>query len=85
MFAVTGSWRVDAELDADQLSHIAETVRQQAGFVRGYWGQEPGDTALAHAFVVFDDQATAEVMAEGVRGAIPSAQLRVVAILATAD
>lgn len=84
MFAVTGTWRVDAVLESDQLAHIAETVRQQAGFVRGFWGQEPDEAALAHAFVVFDDDATAESMAQGVRAAIPSSSLRVFRILTDA-
>ncbi|HST82861.1 MAG TPA: hypothetical protein VLL08_14095 [Kineosporiaceae bacterium] len=85
MYAVTGSWQVDTALDAEQLAHIPETVRHHGGFVRGYWGQEPNDTTLAHAFVVFDDLTAAEAMAQGVRAAIPSANLSILRILASAE
>ena len=84
MFAVIGSWAVDAELDAEQLAHITANVRQQPGFVRGYWGQEPDSRGLAHAVVILEDKASADAMAEGVKTAIPAASLRVVQILAEA-
>lgn len=41
LFAIIGEWPVEARLDAQQLAHIAANVRQQPGFVHGYWGQEP--------------------------------------------
>jgi hypothetical protein len=84
MFAIIGRWRVDAALDAEQLGHIATTVRKQPGFVRGYWGQEIGDATYAHALVILEDEASAQTMASGVRAAIPSAELRVVRVLAGA-
>lgn len=84
MFAIVGSWPVAEALDAQQLEHIATTVRQQPGFVRGYWGQEPGDAGTAHAIVVFDDEDTARRMAEGVEAAIPSASVRIIRVLADA-
>lgn len=84
MFAVIGTWQVDGALDAEQLTHIADTVRQQEGFVRGYWGQEPDDVTLAHAVVILEDEAQAQTMAEGVRAAISSAQLRVIRVLTDA-
>lgn len=84
MFAIIGTWQVDEALDSEQLAHIATNVRQQPGFVRGYWGQEVDNVALAHAVVLLDDEASAEKMAEGVKAAIPSATLRVVRILADA-
>jgi hypothetical protein len=85
MFAVTGTWQVDGVLEAEQLAHIAEIVRQQPGFVRGFWGQAPDDSTLAHSFVLFEDEAAAEGMAKSVRDAIPSASVRVVQILADAS
>ncbi len=84
MFAIIGSWPVDAELDSDQLAHIVANVRQQPGFVRGYWGQEADDVASAHAVVILEDEASAHIMAEGVKAAIPSAALRIVQVLAQA-
>lgn len=84
MFAVIGTWSVDGALESEQLTHIADTVRQQPGFVHGYWGQETHDLALAHAVVILEDEAQAQTMAEGVRAAISSAQLRVVRVLAEA-
>jgi hypothetical protein len=84
VFAVIGTWQVDGALESDQLTHIADTVRQQEGFIRGYWGQEPDDVTLAHAVVILEGEAQAQAMAEGVTAAISSAQLRVVRVLADA-
>jgi len=84
MFAIVGTWRVDGALDSEQLAHIVATVRQQTGFVRGYWGQEVDDVEHAHAMVVLEDEASAQTLADGVRSAIPSATLRVVEVLAEA-
>jgi hypothetical protein len=84
VFAIIGNWPVDAELDSDQLAHITANVRQQPGLVRGYWGQEADDVATAHAVVFLADEASARMMAEGVKAAIPSAAIRIVRILAEA-
>jgi hypothetical protein len=84
MFAIVGTWRVDGALESEQLEHIAANVRQQPGFVRGYWGQEVDDVEHAHAMVILEDKASAETMAAGVRAAIPSATLRVLEVLADA-
>jgi hypothetical protein len=81
-FAIIGTWQVDEALDSEQLAHIVSNVRQQPGFVRGYWGQEVDDVAFAHAVVLLDDEVSAQRMAEGVKAAIPSAILRVVRVLA---
>lgn len=84
MFAIIGDWSVGAELDSEQLSHITANVRQQPGFVRGYWGQEPDDVATAHAVVIFEDEASARTMADGIKAAIPSPSLRIVRVMADA-
>lgn len=84
MFAIIGSWPVDTELDSEQLAHISANVRQQPGFVRGHWGQQADDVATGHAVVIREDEASAQMMAEGVKAAIPSAVLRVVRVLAEA-
>lgn len=73
LFAIIGEWQVDAELDDQQLAHIAANVRQQPGFVRGYWGQEPDTVRSAQAVVILEDEASAQAMAHGVKAAIPSA------------
>ena len=84
MFAVTGTWPVDQLLEPKQLAHIAETVGTMPGFVRGYWGQGPSDAAEAHAFVVLENEASADALARAVAEAIPSASLVVFRVLATA-
>jgi hypothetical protein len=84
VFAIIGNWQVEKALDGEQLEHIAATVRQQPGFVRGYWGQEPDAESLAHAIVILEDETSAYEMAEGVKAAIPSASLRIIRILADA-
>ena len=65
-------------------THITSNVRQQPGFVHGYWGREPGSPSSAHAIVVFEDEATACALADGIRAAIPDATLRIVEVLAEA-
>jgi hypothetical protein len=84
LFAIIGEWPVDAQLDAQQLAHIAANVRQQQGFVRGYWGQEPDAVTSAHAVVILEDEGSAHAMAEGVMAAIPTASLRIVRVMAEA-
>jgi hypothetical protein len=84
VFAVAGTWPVDELIDAEQLAHIAETVRTMGGFVQGFWGQEPSDVTRAHAFVVLQDEASANAMARAVREAIPAASVTVLKVLATA-
>ena len=84
MFAIIGEWPVDGSMDAQQLAHIAATVRQQPGFVRGYWGQEPDTVGSAQAVVVLEDEDSARAMAEGISAAIPAATVRVIRVLAEA-
>ncbi|WP_157575054.1 hypothetical protein [Jiangella muralis] len=84
MFAIIGDWPVEEALDAQQLAHIVETVKQHPGFVRGYWGQAPDDAGRAHAIVVLDDEVAARSMAAGVTAAIPSASIRIIRVLADA-
>jgi hypothetical protein len=84
LFAIIGNWQVEEVLDGAQLEHIAANVRQQPGFIRGYWGQERDSMALAHAVVILEDESSAVEMANGVKAAIPSASLRIVRVLADA-
>jgi hypothetical protein len=84
VFAIIGTWPVEGPLDAAALEHIAANVSQQAGFVRGFWGQEPGSDSEAHAVVVLQDEASARSMADGITAAIPSASVQVVQVLADA-
>jgi hypothetical protein len=84
MHAVVGQWPVDSKLEASELEHIASTVQRQVGFTRGYWGQDPHDGAVAHAFVVFDDEQAARTFAEGVQAVIAGARLSVFEVLVDA-
>ena len=84
MFAIIGTWPVEGPLDSAALEHIATTVSQQPGFVRGFWGQTPESDSEAHAVVVLQDEASARSMAEGISAAIPAASVQVVQVLAEA-
>jgi hypothetical protein len=84
MHAVVGQWPVESKLEASEIEHIASTVQRQVGPTRGYWGQEPHDGAVAHAFVVFNDEQAARTIAEGVQAAIAAARLSVFKVLVDA-
>ena len=66
MYAVVGSWRMDAERAAEQervlVEQIVPGVKQSPGFVTAYWCRTLDDSE-AVSFVAFDDQAHAEAFA----------------------
>lgn len=62
MFAVTGTWSMDASLKEEQLRVLpilVEGVRQNPGFVRGFWADDLDDPSRSVTFIVFEtlDQA----------------------------
>src|SRR4051794_26479782 len=64
MFAVVGTWSMDASMREHQaavLPHLVNGVRQNAGFVRGFWCDDVEDPGVSLTFVVFEtlDQARA--------------------------
>lgn len=66
MYAVVGSWRMDAEREAKQKQVLTERivpkVRQSPGFVTAYWCRTLDDSE-AVSFVAFDERAQAEAFA----------------------
>jgi hypothetical protein len=78
---VVGTWDVDGHVPPEDVEHIAATVKEEDGFERGYWGQAPGDSSLAHAVVVFASQDAAASFADGVRRAIPPAKLSLIEVM----
>jgi len=62
MFAVTGTWTMDASMREAQLSalpRLVEGVKQNPGFIRGYWADDIDDPSKSVTFIVFEtlDQA----------------------------
>jgi hypothetical protein len=97
MYAVVGSWKMDAGL-ADQQQHVLKedivpAVKAAPGFVSAYWCHS-ADWTDAVSFVTFDDRAHAEQFASYVQsdphgrdqnGVASGAEgLRVVEVIATA-
>ena len=70
MYAVVGSWRMDAAQAVEQeqvlVEQIVPAVKAAAGFVAGYWCRSTDDTE-AVSFVTFDDRAHAEAFASYVQ------------------
>jgi quinol monooxygenase YgiN len=66
MYAVVGSWRMDAERAVEQtrvlVEQIVPKVKQSPGFVTAYWCRTLDDSE-AVSFVAFDDRAQAEAFA----------------------
>lgn len=93
MFAVAGTWTMDTDMrerQAEVLPALVAGVRQNDGFVRGFWTEDVDDPAVSLTFVVFEtlDQARTfrgAVMANAPRQAesgVESAGLRIVKVTA---
>jgi hypothetical protein len=64
MFAVVGTWAMDAAMREGRhaaLPHLVDGVRQNAGFVKGFWCDDVDDPGVSVTFIVFEtlDQARA--------------------------
>ena len=62
MYAVAGTWTMDAAMKQEQLHvlpMLVEGVRQNPGFVRGFWADDLDDPSQSVTFIVFEtlDQA----------------------------
>lgn len=95
MFAVAGTWTMDTnmrERQADVLPALVAGVRQNEGFVRGFWTEDVDDPDVSLTFVVFEtlDQAHAfrqAVMANApaqAQSGVDRAGLRIVKVTADA-
>ncbi len=57
MFAVAGTWTMDAGMHGRQeaaLTAIADGVCRREGFVRGFWSEDVDDPAVHLTFIVFE-------------------------------
>jgi len=64
VFAVAGTWTIDAEMrerQVDALPALIAGVRQNEGFVRGFWTDDVDEPGVSLTFIVFEtlDQARA--------------------------
>ncbi len=62
MFAVAGTWSMDAAMRQQQkslLPRLVEGVKQNPGFVRGFWANDVDQPERSVTFIVFEtlDQA----------------------------
>ncbi len=62
MYAVAGTWTMDAAMKQEQLHvlpMLVQGVRQNPGFVRGFWADDLDDPSQSVTFIVFEtlDQA----------------------------
>lgn len=57
MYAVAGTWRMDASMrehQAQALQAIVAGVRQSPGFVRGFWSRDVDEPDVNLTFIVFE-------------------------------
>jgi len=75
MFAVVGTWKMDTSLSerqAQMLPMIVAGVRQNEGFVRGFWSNDVDEPETNVTFVVFDTRGQAEDFRKAVLGNAPA-------------
>ncbi len=62
MFAVSGMWKMDPSMRAQQeqmLPHLVQGVKQNPGFVRGFWANDLDEPDQSVTFIVFEALAQA--------------------------
>ena len=95
MFAVSGTWKMDnsmRERQAAVLPQLVAGVKQNPGFVRGFWADDLEQPDLSVTFVVFETLDQARSFREAVIANAPAqvevgverARLRIVEIQADA-
>ena len=95
MFAVAGTWAMDAgmlEQQAEMLPELVAGVMQNEGFVRGFWSRDIDDPALNVTYIVFETREQALYFREAVIANAPTqgevgiqrAGLRVLEVIAEA-
>jgi hypothetical protein len=95
VFAVAGTWTMDADMrerQAEMLPALVAGVRQNDGFVRGFWTEDVDDSAVSLTFIVFETLEQARAFREAVLANAPAqaesgvdrAGLRVVKVTADA-
>ncbi len=74
MFAVSGTWKMDNSLRERQaavLPQLVAGVRQNPGFVRGFWANDLEQQDLSVTFVVFETLDQARSFREAVMANAP--------------
>ena len=95
MFAVVGTWTMDANMRERQVEvppALVAGVRQNDGFVRGFWTEDVDDSAVSLTFIVFETLEQARAFREAVLANAPTqaetgvarAGLRIVKVTADA-
>ena len=95
MFAVAGTWKLDDFMREQQqrmLPKLVEGVKQNPGFVRGFWADDIDEPDQGVTFVVFETLDQAREFHDAVRANAPAqseagverGQLRIVEIQADA-
>ena len=95
MFAVVGTWIMDAnmrERRMEALPALVAGVRQNEGFVRGFWTEDVDDSDVSLTFIVFGTLEQAQAFREAVlanapaqaKSGIAGAGLRIVKVTADA-
>jgi hypothetical protein len=77
VFAVAGTWNLDAsmrEMQKKVLPSLVEGVKQNPGFVRGFWAEDLDDPNRSVTFIVFDTLEQAHGFREAVIANAPAQQ-----------
>ena len=77
MFAVAGTWNMDAsmrEMHRNVLPSLVEGVKQNPGFVRGFWADDLDDPDRSVTFIVFQTLEQAQGFREAVLANAPAQQ-----------
>jgi quinol monooxygenase YgiN len=75
MFAVVGTWRMDAGSREQQravLPRLVDGVKQNRGFIRGYWADDLDEPDLSVTFVMFEEQEQARAFRQSVLANAPA-------------
>ena len=75
MFAVAGTWTMEASMKEEQLRALpmlVEGVKQNPGFVRGFWADDLDDPSQSVTFIVFETLDQARGFREAVRQNAPA-------------
>jgi len=77
VFAVAGTWNMDAsmrEMQKKVLPSLVEGVKQNPGFVRGFWADDLDDPDRSVTFIVFQTLEQAQGFREAVLSNAPAQQ-----------
>jgi hypothetical protein len=77
VFAVAGTWNMDAsmrEMQKHVLPSLVEGVKQNPGFVRGFWADDLDDPDRSVTFIVFETLEQAQGFREAVLANAPAQQ-----------